>query len=169
MVDFRVDLSVFRGPLELLLYLVRKHELEILDIPIAAITDQYLEYLAILQQLDVDAVGDFLAMAATLVEIKSQEVLPRGDEVEDQIEDPRQELIQRLLEYKEYRDAASILEEQSRLWQQQFPRLSSDLAPRERDLGEEPVQEIELWDLVSALARILRNRELARPSSIVYD
>jgi segregation and condensation protein A len=169
MVDFRVDLSVFRGPLDLLLYLVRKHELAILDIPIATIADQYLEYLSVLQELDVDAVGDFLAMAATLVEIKSQECLPRGDEVEEDIEDPRQELIQRLLEYKHFRDAASILEEQSRLWQQQYPRMSSDLASRERDLAEEPVQEIELWDLISALARILRNREMAKPSNIVYD
>ena len=122
MMDFRVDLNVFRGPLDLLLYLVRKHELEILDIPIAPITDQYLEYLSVLQQLDVDAVGDFLAMAATLVEIKSQQVLPRGDEVEEDLEDPRQELIHRLLEYKHFRDAASILEEQSRQWQQQYPR-----------------------------------------------
>jgi segregation and condensation protein A len=169
MVDFRVDLSVFRGPLDLLLYLVRKHELEILDIPIAPITDQYLEYLAVLQHLDVDAVGDFLAMAATLVEIKSQECLPRGDEVEEDIEDPRQELVQRLLDYKQYRDAASILEEQSRIWQQQFPRLSTDLAPRERDMAEEPVEEIELWDLVSAMARVLRTRDMARPSNIVYD
>jgi segregation and condensation protein A len=89
--------------------------------------------------------------------------------VEEEFEDPRQELIHRLLEYKHFRDAASILEEQSRHWQQQYPRMSSDLAPRERDLAEEPVQEIELWDLVSALARIMRNREMAKPSSIVYD
>jgi segregation and condensation protein A len=167
--DFRVDLSVFRGPLDLLLYLVRKHELDLLDIPIATITNQYLEYLALLQQLDVDSVGDFLAMAATLVELKSQLVLPRGDEVEEDLEDPRQELIHRLLEYKKFRDAASILEEQSRQWQQHYPRMVNDLAPRQRDLAEEPVREIELWDLVSALARILRNTELSKPSSIVYD
>jgi segregation and condensation protein A len=167
--DFRVDLSVFRGPLDLLLYLVRKHELEILDIPIAPITDQYLEYLSVIQELDVDAVGDFLAMAATLVEIKSQQVLPRGDEVEEELGDPRQELVRRLLEYKKYRDAASILEEQSRQWQQHYPRMTSDLPPRQRDLAEEPIQEVELWDLVSAFARILRNTELSKPSSIVYD
>ncbi len=125
--DFRVDLNLFRGPLDLLLYLVRKHEVEIVDIPIAEITDQYLQYIAVLEQVDVNAVGDFLALASTLIEIKSNEVLPCGDEIEEQIDDPRQELVRRLLEYKKYRDAASILEERSRVWQEHYPRLSSDL------------------------------------------
>jgi segregation and condensation protein A len=167
--DFRVDLSVFRGPLDLLLYLVRKHEVEIVDIPIAEITDQYLQYLSVLEQLDVGAVGDFLGLASTLIEIKSQQVLPRGDEIEDEPEDPRQELVQRLLEYKKYRDAASILEHRSRLWQQHYPRLTSDLSPRGRNLAEEPIHEVELWDLVSAFGRIIRETEAAKPSNIVYD
>ena len=167
--DFRVDLDIFRGPLDLLLYLVRKHEVEIVDIPIAVITDQYLEYLAVLEQLDVNAVGDFLAMASTLIEIKSQQVLPRGDEIEEEIDDPRKELVQRLLEYKKYRDAASILEERGRRWQQHYPRLASDLPPRRRNLAEEPIHEVELWDLVSAFGRIIRDSEAAKPSSIVYD
>jgi segregation and condensation protein A len=166
---FRVDLDVFRGPLDLLLYLVRKHELEIVDIPIATITDQYLEYLAVLEQLDVNAVGDFLAMASTLIEIKSQQVLPRSDEVEDELEDPRKELVRRLLEYKKYRDAASVLEERSRWWQQRYRRLGSDLPPRERNLADQPIREVELWDLVSAFGRIIRDTESAKPSSIVYD
>ncbi len=167
--DFHVDLSVFRGPLDLLLYLVRKNEVEITDIPIARITDQYLAHLAVLEHLDVDAVGDFLAVAATLVEIKSQQVLPRADEVQDEVEDPRKELVQRLLEYKKYRDAASMLDERGRRWQERFPRLSSDLPPRERDLAEEPIREVELWDLVSAFGRIIRESEAGRPSNIVYD
>jgi segregation and condensation protein A len=168
-IDFRVDLNVFRGPMDLLLYLVRKHEVEITDIPIAPITDQYLEYLAAIEQLDVGAVGDFLAMASWLIEIKSQQVLPRSDEVEEELEDPRQELVHRLLEYKKYRDAASILEERSRSWQQRYSRLSTDLPRHERDLTGEPIQEVELWDLVSAFSRIMRETEAARPSSIVYD
>ncbi len=167
--DFRVDLDVFRGPLDLLLYLVRKHEVEIVDIPISLITDQYLEYLAVLEQLDVDAVGDFLAMASTLIEIKSQQVLPRADEVEDAIEDPREELVRRLLEYKAYRDAASVLEEKSREWQQRYPRIGNDLPPRQRDLAEEPIREVELWDLVSAFGRIIRESQASQPSNIVYD
>jgi segregation and condensation protein A len=167
--DFRVNLDIFRGPLDLLLYLVRRHEVEIVEIPIATITDQFLEYLAVLEQLDVGAVGDFLAVAAWLVEIKSQQVLPRGDEVEEEIEDPRQELVRRLLEYKRYRDAASVLEERSRQWQQCYPRLANDLPGRDRNLAEEPIREVELWDLVSALGRILRDSAAAQPASIVYD
>ncbi len=167
--DFRVDLNTFRGPLDLLLYLVRKHEVEIVDIPIATITDQFLEYLSVLEQLDVGAVGDFLGLASTLMEIKSQQVLPRGDEIDDQPEDPRQELVLRLLEYKKYRDAASMLEQRSRDWQRHYPRFSSDLTPRRRDPAEEPIHEVELWDLVSAFGRIIRDTEAAKPSNIVYD
>ena len=167
--DFRVDLNVFRGPLDLLLYLVRKHEVEIIDIPIAAITDQYLEYLSVLEQLDVDAVGDFLAMAAMLIEIKSQQVLPRSDEVQEEIDDPRQELVRRLLEYKKYRDAASMLDERSRIWQQHYARQTSDLPERQRNMAEEPIQEVELWDLVSAFGRIIRDTVATKPANIVYD
>jgi segregation and condensation protein A len=168
-IDFRVDLNVFRGPMDLLLYLVRKHEVEIVDIPIAIITDQYLEYLAMIEQLDVNAVGDFLGMASLLIEIKSQQVLPRCDEVEGELEDPRQELVRRLLEYKKYRDAASILEERGRSWQQRYSRLSTDMPRHERDMAGEPIQEVELWDLVSAFGRIMRETNSSRPASIVYD
>ncbi len=167
--DFHVDLNIFRGPMDLLLYLVRKHEVEIVDIPISLITEQYLEYLAVLEQLDVGAVGDFVAMASLLMEIKSQQVLPRGDEVEEELEDPRQELVRRLLEYKQYRDAANILDERSRAWQQHYPRVAGDLPPRQRNLAEEPIHEVELWDLVSAFGRIIRENVAVRPSSIVYD
>jgi segregation and condensation protein A len=167
--DFRVQLDVYRGPLDLLLYLVRKHEVEIVDLPIAPITDQYLEYLAVIQQLDVNAVGDFLEMASTLVEIKSRSVLPRGGEVEDELADPRQELVRRLLEYKKFKDAASMLDERGRNWQQRYGRMASDLPPRERDLADEEIREVELWDLVSAFGRIMRDIEASKPSNIVYD
>ena len=167
--DFRVDLDIFRGPLDLLLYLVRKHEVEIVDIPICVITDQYLEYITVLEQLDVGAVGDFLAMAAMLIEIKSQEVLPRADEVEEELDDPRQELVERLLEYKEFRDAASMLEEHGRQWQEHFPRQANDLPDRQRNMAEEPIREAELWDLVNAFGRIIRDNVAAEPSNIVYD
>jgi len=167
--DFRVELDVFRGPLDLLLYLVRKHEVEIVDIPIAPITDQFLEHLEVLKELDVNAVGDFLEMASTLVEIKSRSVLPRGGEVEDELSDPRQELVRRLLEYKKFKDAASMLEERSHEWQQRFGRAANDRPSRERDLESEELHEVELWDLVSAFGRILRDSDAGRPSKIVYD
>jgi segregation and condensation protein A len=167
--DFRVELDAFRGPLDLLLYLVRKHELEITDIPIALVTEQYLAHLDVLQQLDVNEVGDFLELASTLIEIKSQMVLPRAGEEVDAWDDPRDELVARLLEYKKYKDAASVLEDRSRDWQQHYPRLASDLPPRQVDPAGQPIQEVELWDLVSALGRILRESQAVQPQAIVYD
>ncbi len=167
--EFRVDLEVFRGPLDLLLYLVRKHEVEIIEIPIAPIAEQFLGYLDVLREIDINAVGDFVDMASTLMEIKSRMVLPRGGEVEEELLDPRHELVQRLLEYKKFKDAASILDERSRAWQQRFPRLADDLPPRTRNLADEQIQEVELWDLVSAFGRIMRDSQAALPSNIVYD
>lgn len=167
--DFRVDLSVFQGPLDLLLFLVRRHELDITEVSLAQITDQFLEHLSVLEQMDMDAVGDFVAVAALLIEIKSQQILPHPEEVEQEGEDARQELVQRLLEYKKYRDAASVLEERARQWQQRFPRLSRDVDPMEQDPADQPIHEVELWDLVSAFGRILRESEANQPSSIIYD
>ena len=167
--DFLVELEIFAGPMDLLLYLVRRHEVEIADLPIAPITDQFLDYLGVLEQLDVDAVGDFLEVASTLIEIKSRMLLPHADEIEDPLDDPRRELVERLLEYKKFKDAATVLEERSRDWQQRFPRLASDLAASGGKPDDEPVHEVQLWDLVSALGRVLREREKSKPSSIVYD
>jgi len=167
--DFRVQLDYFRGPLDLLLYLVRKHELDVRDLPIALVTEQFLTYLDVLEKLDVNEVGDFLDVASTLIEIKSQLVLPRGGEEADTWDDPREDLVERLLEYKKYKDAASMLDEHSRDWQQQYSRLASDVAPREIDATSQPIREVELWDLVSAMGRILRESQPATPSTIVYD
>lgn len=170
--DFRVDLAMFRGPLDLLLYLVRKHELDVTDIPIALVTDQYSQYLELLEQLDVDQVGDFIELASLLIEIKSRVVLPQTDEDDGQIveDDPRQELVQRLLEYKKYKDAASMLRDSGRAWQQRYPRCAKDLPPRTVDPREQPIHEVELWDLVSAVGRIIRESERLKPlTNIVYD
>ena len=167
--DFRVQLDVFRGPLDLLLFLVRKHEVDVRDLPIALVTEQYLAYLEVLQQLDVNEVGDFLDLASTLVEIKSQLVLPRCGEETESWDDPRDELVERLLEYKKYKDAASMLEERSRDWQQHYARLASDLPPRQIDPAGQPIREVELWDLVSAMGRILRESQQVQPQAIVYD
>jgi segregation and condensation protein A len=167
--DFRVQLDVFRGPLDLLLFLVRKHELDVRDLPIALVTEQYLQHLEVLQQLDVNDVGDFLELASLLIEIKSQLVLPHAGEEAESWGDPRDGLVERLLEYKRYKDAASMLDERSRDWQQHYPRLASDLPPREIDPAGQPIQEVELWDLVSAMGRILRESQAVQPATIVYD
>jgi len=166
---FRVDLEIFRGPLDLLLYLVRKHELDVTDIPISLVTEQYLQYLEVLEALDVDGVGDFLEMASTLVEIKSRLVLPRGGEEQEELDDPRQDLVRQLLEYKKYKDAASMLEERSRSWHDHFARLAHDPPPLAPAAAEQPIREVELWDLVGAFNRVVRERQLSRGPNIVYD
>jgi len=166
---FQVELTEFRGPLDLLLFLVRKQEVEIADIPIAPITEQFLQYLEVLQELDVNGVGDFVEMASTLIEIKSRSVLPHAEEIEEPLEDPRQDLVRRLLEYKRFKDAASMLEERGKAWQEHFPRLASDVPERPRNPAEESIREVEMWDLVSAFGRILREQAANSPSNIVYD
>jgi segregation and condensation protein A len=167
--DFRVDLASFRGPLDLLLYLVRKQEVDLADISIAAVTEQYLQYLDVLEQLDVNSVADFLDMASTLIEIKSRAVLPHGGEEVETFDDPRENLVQKLLEYKQIKDAASMLEERGRDWQRHVPRLANDLPPREIVPAEQPIHEVELWDLVSAMGRILRENKVVKQATIVYD
>ncbi len=167
--DFRVQLDSFRGPLDLLLYLVRKNELDVADLPIAKVTEQYLAHLEILEQLDVNSVADFLDLASNLLEIKSRLVLPAAGEEEAAWEDPRDELVMRLLEYRRYKEAASMLEERGRDWQQHYGRLTSDLPPRQVDPAGQPIQEVELWDLVSAMGRILRDNTVKKSTQIVYD
>ena len=168
--QFRVQLDMFSGPMDLMWYLVRKHELDILDIPIALVTQQYLEMLAVLEQVDVNSVGDFLELASRLMEIKSKLMLPRQeDDTEEEIEDPRQDIVQRLLEYKRYKDAASMLEDRSREWQLRFSRRVNDLPSRTIDQSQQPIQEVEMWDLVSAFARVMRDSDSVQPSAIRYD
>jgi segregation and condensation protein A len=110
--SYRVKLEIFEGPLDLLLYLIKKDEIDIYDIPIARITEQYLAYLELMQELDISVAGDFLVMASTLIYIKSKMLLPpepKGDGEEDLSEDPRAELVERLLEYQKFKSAAQML------------------------------------------------------------
>jgi segregation and condensation protein A len=168
--NFRVDLELFRGPLDLLLYLIRKNELDVIDIQIAVVTEQYLEHLVVLEQLDIDGVGDFLDVASQLIEMKSRAALPGEAEVEVELEDPREDLVRRLLDYKQYRDAASMLEERSREWHERFPRMANDLPARQTSADQQPIQQVELWDLVSAFGRVLKAKHaVAGPESIRYD
>lgn len=171
MVRFRVRLDDYLGPLDLLLYLVRRHELDIVEIPIAQITEQFLQFLDVLNQLDVDEVGEFLAVASTLVEIKSRMVLPNDGEETEQIDDPRQDLVKRLLEYKEIRDAADMLEVAAISWQQRFGRQSVEFAASSgrQELSEQPIHDVEIWDLVSAFRRLSRDKVERVDSNIVYD
>lgn len=167
---FRVQLDMFAGPLDLLLYLVKKHELEVLEIPIARVAEQYLEILAVLEAVDVDAVGDFLEIATQLMEIKSRLMLPRHDEIEEEpVDDPRHELVARLLEYKRYKEAANVLEERARQWQLRFERRVDDLNDGPSDPANQPIHEVELWDLVSAFGRVIKQKSVEATAKIRYD
>lgn len=168
---FRVQLDAFAGPLDLLLYLVRRQELDVFDIPIATVADQYLEILAVIEELDVDAVGDFLEVATRLMEIKSRMLLPRQEEEPEAeaIADPRHDLVRRLLEYRQYKEAAGLLEERARQWQLRIPRKTNDLELGPLPPAERPIQDVELWDLVSAFTKVIRQKAPARISKIRYD
>jgi len=166
---FSATLPFYHGPMDLLLYLVRKHELDVLDIPIARILEQYLDYLEIIKQIDVNAVGDFLTMASVLIEIKSIKALPGEEAAEVEIETPKQELVQQLLEYKRYSDAARMLQKRGELWQLRFPRLADDLPQRPRNLSDESIKKIELWDLVSAFGKVLRECTPQIKHEVIYD
>src|SRR5271155_4574724 len=121
--DYQVDLDTFRGPLDLLLHLVKRDEIDILDIPIARLTDQFLHYIREIDLPDVELVGDFIVMAATLMEIKSRMLLPRGAVEGEEEADPRQELVRQLIEYKKFKDAAGVLEARAEQQTFRLPRL----------------------------------------------
>ena len=166
---FRIELNTYRGPLDLLLYLVRRHEVAVSQLSLAEIAQQFLDHLEVVEQLDLDTAGEFLEVAGQLVEIKSRTVLPRVEEPAEATTTEEHELVRRLLEYKEYRDAATSLNERSRDWQRQSPRLADDAPRVPVDPATQPIREIELWDLVSAVTRILREARSLEPPSIVYD
>jgi len=158
--DYRVNLDIFAGPLDLLLYLVRKEEVDIYDIPIAKITDQYLQYVEILKQFDIDLAGDFLVMAATLMEIKSAMLLPREEPEradQDAAGDPRAELIRQLLEYKRFKDAANLLDAAAERHQERFGRpisLIEKLVPNAEP--EIDMDQVSIWDLLEAFDSICK-------------
>ena len=110
--DYKVDLQVFQGPLDLLLYLIKKEEVDIYDIPLARITKQYLQYIELMQNLDLEIAGEFILMAATLIRIKTRMLLPRNDEDSEEL-DPREELVMALIEYKKYREAGDMLRDRA--------------------------------------------------------
>lgn len=175
-VRYKVELDDYEGPLDLLLYLVRRNELDIVDLPIARITEQFLEFLALLELIDLDVAGEFVVMASTLAEVKSRSVLPTPDEPANEDaeppldgDDPRSELIQRLLEYKKFKEAAAALEERAAVWQERYPRLSNDRPRAGKDHAADRIREVELWDLISALGRVLRRTEVEDEARIRYD
>jgi segregation and condensation protein A len=154
--SYHVKLEIFEGPMDLLLHLIKKHELDIYDIPIAPITQQYLEYLDLMKSLDMEIAGDFLVMASTLTHIKSRMLLPppENPEAEEDGTDPRAELIRRLLEYKRFKDAAATLEQKEHDWSRVFTReteIVPELPPEDQPL----LFDFHLFDLLAALREVL--------------
>jgi segregation and condensation protein A len=164
--DYQVNLDTFRGPLDLLLYLVKRDEIDVLDIPIAHIAEQFKNYLEVLTLVDVERAGDFLVMAATLMEIKSKMLLPRPEETAEPEEDPRRELVRQLIQYKRFKEASALLE---RCAQRQSRRLPRTVLEPGRRGGVTVLKPIELWDLVSAFARLMRETMTAQAQAIVVD
>jgi segregation and condensation protein A len=183
--EYRVELDVYNGPLDLLMYLIRRDELDIYDIPIAQITESYMTYVGMLKQLhekdglDIDVAGDFLVMAATLMEVKSAMLLPKAPTVEGQADsgaaaelaDPRYELVQKLLEYKRLKDSAHLLESHREEFQDRFPRFPG----KGEGQGDEPppldMDEVQVWDLMEAFGRLLKEVGARKPRyhEVTYD
>jgi len=154
--DYKVKLEVFEGPLDLLLYLIRKEEVDIYDIPIETITAQYMEYLNLMRMLDLNIAGDFIVMAATLMLIKSRMLLPEETRPEtegDEEEDPRWDLVRQLVEYKKFKDAAEHLHQLETEQVNIFTREDTHV-----DLGQPPevgLEDVSIFDLISALNEVL--------------
>src|SRR5437762_7301244 len=164
--EYRVELDVYNGPLDLLLFLIKRDELDIYDIPIARITDSYMQYVRVIKDLgvegfDINVAGDFLVMAATLMEIKSAMLLPKPPPdpnaqttAAQELADPRYELVQKLLEYKRFKDSAAALERQASDFHSRFPRYPAKFEGE----GDEPppidLDEVQVWDLLDAFNRL---------------
>ncbi len=153
--SYEIKLDVFEGPLDLLLYLIKKNKIDIYNIPIALITDQYLQYLEMLRSLNLDLAGEYLVLASTLIHIKSRMLLPADEESEAEEEgDPRLELVQQLIEYQSYKEAALGLDSRLLLERDVFARGLYVEAPAETEKDEEDI-ELSLFDLVASFQKIV--------------
>jgi len=161
---YRVQLPAFEGPLDLLLHLIRKHKIDIYDIPIVLITEQYNSYLEAMEQLDLDIAADYIYMAALLIHIKSKMLLPRPEEGEEEQEDPRTELVEKLLEYQRFKAVAESLSEvdvvRQHVWSRP-PGSGPEAEPTEVDLSE-----VSLFDLIDAFRRALVRYKHDHPAPI---
>ena len=165
---YKVKLDSFEGPLDLLLHLIRKNEVNVYDIPISLITEQYLGYIELMQELDLDVAGEYLVMASTLIHIKSRMLLPRPETSQDDTgepEDPREALVRRLLEHQKYKAAAELLHERQTLRSAQHIRPDSSVAAAAGD-EYEPELEVDLFSLLAAFRGVLE-RANRRPRMVL--
>lgn len=182
--DYRVRLDAYAGPLDLLLYLVKRHEIDLHDIPVAALTEQYLRHLEVIKSIDVESAGEFLVMAATLVEVKSRMIIPQaqregeGDNADptqdiEALEDPRFELVQQLLAYKAFKDAAYTLEDRAQEWEGRFPvKIKAGQRPVEDEKPQEvtiDLEDVNVFDLCEAFGQILESVGHLGDHAVTYD
>jgi len=165
--SYRVSLEVFEGPLDLLLYLIKKNEVNIFDIPIAQITQQYLQYLELMEILDLNISGGFLVMAATLMHIKSKLLLPPEEEIVEEEEDPRAELVKRLLEYSKFKELAFALREKELMRREEFIRRGTGLEFIDEE--ENVYFEASLFDLITAMSQGIEPLSKETFQEIIYD
>lgn len=164
--SYKIKLEIFEGPLDLLLYLVKKDHLNIYDIPIAKVTEQYLEYLNLMQLLDLNIAGEFLVVAATLMQIKSKMLLPAEEQtgVEEEEADPRQELVKRLLEYEKFKEIAETLRQRETNQREVFKRPKAGI-DREALSEKEVYFEASIFDLINAFSQALKDV----PKEVFYE
>jgi segregation and condensation protein A len=161
---YTVKLEIFEGPLDLLLHLIRRNQVDIYDIPVATITDQYLDYLSLMKALNLDVAGEFLLMAATLLQIKSKMLLPSLPEEEEEEDDPRAELVNRLLEYERYKEAAARLHERDVLERDTF------VPGKQVEESEEGgLVEVGVFELIEALRDVLNRYSPEAAYDITLD
>lgn len=165
-----VDLPTFQGPLDLLLHVIQKHELDILDIPVSFVTEKYLAYLDMMRTLTIDVASEYLVMAATLIHIKSKMLLPQlpagqEDAESEEEQDPRGELVRRLLEYQKYKSAAETLGTRDTLGKDVFPRGADDVAPP----GPAAFQSFGVFGLFDALEKVLSRTKVKFEHNVVFD
>jgi segregation and condensation protein A len=167
--SYEIKLDIFEGPLDLLLYLIRKNEIDIYNIPMALITEQYLAYLEMMRSLNLDLAGEYLVLAATLIHIKSKLLLPpdESEDDEEEGEDPRTELVQQLLEYQIFKDAALRLEKRPLLERDVFTRGAPGETPSEAEEEGEAMIEVGVFELVAAFRRIIAGFD--RPEELEID
>ncbi|MEE9293862.1 MAG: segregation/condensation protein A [Phycisphaerae bacterium] len=170
MSEYRVELDSYNGPLDLLLFLIRRDEIDIYDIPIARVTEQYIKFIEVIKKLDPNIAGDFLVMLAALMEIKSRALLPRHlatQEDEEDFEDPRLELVRQLLTYKAFKDAAHELNLAGQVQALRYPVQPADL-PKQPD--ELDLEDVSIWALMNAFNALLEQTGRAKPyHEVVID
>ncbi len=169
MADYKVQFEVFEGPLDLLLYLVKKEEVDIYEVNLTQLATSFIEYVELMRQLDLDIAGEFLVMASTLMYIKSRELLPVDQQApvedEEEGEDPRWELIRQLVEYKKFKDVAAKLQEREAAQENIYPRLPGKLSFE----APAPKLQVSLFDLINAVNSILKRFALQDTRDIFED